>query len=122
MAPTPLKAPLAQPKPQQQPAVKPGTPQPQQQPAQPKPEPATGAQVKPAAEAKQASESEPDALLWNYSRREKSPVAVMMLGGVEIRGIVQSFGKYSVRLQSDDGRVLTLFKTAMVTAELRRKQ
>ena len=60
---------------------------------------------------------EPDAVLWNVSRKNHTPVAVTLVNGSEYHGVVQNFGKYSVHLLTEKGPVV-IFKTAMLAAIL----
>jgi sRNA-binding regulator protein Hfq len=57
---------------------------------------------------------EPDRLLWSRARRENLSVIIEMQNGTAIRGLVRSYGRYSVGIETDKGLVV-VFKSAMAT-------
>jgi len=51
----------------------------------------------------------------NVSRKERIPVEIHLLGGEQIRGLIQSFDGYCLWLKAEDGRELMIYKHAIVT-------
>ena len=56
---------------------------------------------------------EPDSLFLNAARRDRVPLAITLRDGRGVTGLVISFGRYSLLLETADHRRSIIYKTAI---------